>query len=161
MGIDVKFSRDEGSFKLRVCGVIISNGKILIERGEDSNFWGYPGGHVELGEDTRTAVVREVYEETKIETQIVKTLANIQLFFPREDRKPFHEIGYYYLLKSKNELPTKDFSVEEIDKGEKKKHDFKWVTFDELKQIDLRPVALKDVIINHLENQEIIYYSED
>lgn len=30
MASDVKFYKEDGSFKLRVCGVILSEGKILI-----------------------------------------------------------------------------------------------------------------------------------
>lgn len=158
MARDVKFYKKDGSFKLRVCGVLLHNNKVLIDMGDNSSFWGYPGGHVELGEDTLSAVKREVYEETKIETEIVRNLANIQLFLTREDGKPFHEIGYYYLLKSKNDLETKDFVIEELDKGKKRIHNFKWLTLSELKNYDIRPSALKDVILKNLENQQIIHY---
>lgn len=95
-------------------------------------------------------------EETNIQTEIVKTLANIQLFFQREDRKPFHEIGFYYLLKSKQPLKTTSFYKEEIDKGRKRVHEFAWITLEELKSLDVRPTALKEVLLKGLENQEII-----
>ena len=156
MASDVKFYKEDGSFKLRVCGVILSENKILINNCDNAPFFSYPGGHVELGEDTKTAVIREVLEETNIQTEIVKTLANIQLFFQREDGKPFHEIGFYYLLKSKQPLKTTNFYKEEIDKGRKRVHEFTWITLEELKSLDVRPTALKEVLLKGLENQEII-----
>ena len=157
MAKDVKFWKEDGSFKLRVCGVIVFDNKILISNDNKSSIWQYPGGHVQLGEDTKTAVVREVLEESNIETEIIKKLATIQLFLKREDGKPFHEIGYYYLLKSKKPLQTQPFQVEEIDNGEKKVHNFKWITFEELKELEVYSSALKETILNNLENQELIY----
>lgn len=36
----------------------------------------------------------------------------------------------------------------ENDKGEEKLLNFKWVTLEELKEIDLRPSNIKDMLIN-------------
>ena len=38
--------------------------------------------------------------------------------------------------------------VAKIDKGEKKLLEFKWVTSDELRNIDLRPINIRDMLIN-------------
>ena len=156
MARDVKFWKEDGSFKLRVCGVVQVGDKILIDNCDNAPFWGYPGGHVELGESTREAVVREVKEEIGIDAEIIKNLASIQLFFTREDGKPFHEIGFYYLMKAN--IEPKNLTIEENDKGKLRKHQFRWVTKEELKNLDVRPTELKKVILNDLENQEIISY---
>ena len=156
MARDVKFWKEDGSFKLRVCGVVQVGDKILIDNCDNAPFWGYPGGHVELGESTREAVVREVKEEIGVDAEIIKNLASIQLFFTREDGKPFHEIGFYYLMKAN--IEPKNLTIEENDKGKLRKHQFRWVTKEELKKLDVRPTELKKVILNDLENQEIISY---
>ena len=36
----------------------------------------------------------------------------------------------------------------EIDKGKEKLLEFKWVTSEELKDIDLRPTNIRDILIN-------------
>lgn len=156
MARDVKFWKEDGSFKLRVCGVVQVGDKILIDNCDNAPFWGYPGGHVELGESTREAVVREVKEEIGVDAEIIKNLASIQLFFTREDGKPFHEIGFYYLMKAN--IEPKNLTIEENDKGKLRKHQFRWVTKEELKNLDVRPTELKKVILNDLGNQEIISY---
>lgn len=156
MARDVKFWKEDGSFKLRVCGVVQVGDKILIDNCDNAPFWGYPGGHVELGESTREAVVREVKEEIGVDAEIIKNLASIQLFFTREDGKPFHEIGFYYLMKAN--IEPKNLTIEENDKEKLRKHQFRWVTKEELKNLDVRPTELKKVILNDLENQEIISY---
>lgn len=45
--------------------IIDEEGKILLEkRNYPKNYWGLPGGLMELGESTEETVKREVYEET-------------------------------------------------------------------------------------------------
>ncbi|MBQ7466882.1 MAG: NUDIX domain-containing protein [Clostridia bacterium] len=158
MARDVKFWKEDGSFKLRVCGILKVGDKYLISNCNHSPFWSYPGGHIELGEDSEHAVMREFFEETKIEAEIQKFIAVEQLFFKREDDKPFHEIGFYYLLSSKSDIDTTNFQLEEIDKGEKKFHEFKWVTLEELEKIDVRPVKIKKCLQENLQWQNIIHH---
>ena len=49
-----------------VCFLLMNEkGEILsISRGRDTTQWGLPGGKVERNEDLKTAIVREMYEET-------------------------------------------------------------------------------------------------
>ena len=44
--------------------VIRDDGAMLLQRRSDNGLWGYHGGSVELGEDTRDAAARELFEET-------------------------------------------------------------------------------------------------
>ena len=41
---------------------------LLVQRGKNPGLgqWGFPGGHVELGETAKAAAVRELWEETSI-----------------------------------------------------------------------------------------------
>lgn len=156
MARDVEYYKDEGLFKLRVCGIIRKGDKVLIEKDSNSQLWSYPGGRVKLGESTIEAVKRELKEELGIEIEVVKKLACIQLFSKLPNNAIFHEIGFYYQVNNLQPLPCQDFDIEEeIDKG-KQKHNFKWITIDQLKEMDVVPRALKDVIISDLENQDII-----
>lgn len=157
MARDVKIWKDDGAFKLRTCGVVEIDGKYLIGNSGECDFWSFPGGHVTIGESTDDAVVREFFEETKIETEIEKLLADIQLFWDRGDGKPFHEVGFYYLLKPKHKIEAKDFVYEENDGGEIKHHVYKWLTLDELKNIDIRPLELLICLENNLERQHFVH----
>ena len=158
MARDVKIWKDEGGFKLRVCGIIKNKDKYLVSIEE---FYSFPGGHVHIAENTDEAVVREIKEETNIDVKIDKLLAIVQLFskFPNDGR-PFHEICYYYLLSPKTDIELKDFKTEETDNDEIKIHKYKWYSLEELKNLNLRIEEIVNILRNNLERQHIIKYRE-
>lgn len=54
---------------------------ILVQRGKAPNagWWGFPGGHVELGETALEAAARELLEETGVQARPVEYLTNIDV----------------------------------------------------------------------------------
>jgi ADP-ribose pyrophosphatase YjhB (NUDIX family) len=55
--------------KLGAIAVVLRADKVLLVRRRnkpDAGLWGYPGGHVELGETVREAAARELLEETGV-----------------------------------------------------------------------------------------------
>lgn len=46
--------------------IVREDGAMLLQRRSDNGLWGYHGGSVELGEDTRDAAKRELFEETAL-----------------------------------------------------------------------------------------------
>jgi ADP-ribose pyrophosphatase YjhB (NUDIX family) len=48
---------------------------------ERDNVWGFPKGHLEDGEDARTAALREVREEAGVEARITKDLEPTEYSF--------------------------------------------------------------------------------
>ncbi len=49
-------------------------GKILMQRRSDIDFWGMPGGNVEIGESVEQGVVREVFEETGLQIRVERLI---------------------------------------------------------------------------------------
>jgi mutator protein MutT len=63
-------------FQIRVTGILIHDGKLLIVRQHlsDKRQWSLPGGRLEHGETMEKAVIREIYEETGITAEADRLL---------------------------------------------------------------------------------------
>ncbi len=58
---------------LNVAGVVVFDylGRILLQkRSSSEEFWGFPGGAMELGESAEEAAIREVREETGLDVKV-------------------------------------------------------------------------------------------
>jgi 8-oxo-dGTP pyrophosphatase MutT (NUDIX family) len=57
-----------------VAAVIFEEGRVLLQRRDDTGRWGLPGGGVEPGESVRQALIREVREETGLEVEPLRLI---------------------------------------------------------------------------------------
>jgi ADP-ribose pyrophosphatase YjhB (NUDIX family) len=57
-----------------VAAVIFEDGRVLLQRRDDTGRWGLPGGGVEPGESVRQAVIREVREETGLLVEPIRLI---------------------------------------------------------------------------------------
>lgn len=146
MSQDVKIVADKCNFKFRVCGVVCIDDKILTVQMHDNGFYCLPGGHVELGEDTESAILREMGEELGYPVSITKLLAVVENFFNGKNNKEFHELGFYYMVEplNMNEVRLEDYTIIENDKGSNIKLEFKWISCAELKETNFKPAFLKE-----------------
>lgn len=145
--MDLKIKSETQEFHGRTCGIIKQGDKFLIMRVNKTNYYHIPGGHIEIGEDSKTGVIREIKEEIGCDVQEAKLFAIQENFWERKERE-CHGIEFYYIIKPSTELPIKDYERIENDKGEKKLLDFKWVTAQELMDVDLKPANIKELLIN-------------
>lgn len=82
---------------LGAIAVVIRNNQVLLakrRKNPDSGLWGFPGGHVELGETALAAAARELQEETGILAEPVDYLTNIDVVI----RNPDGSVAVHYLL---------------------------------------------------------------
>ena len=49
---------------VRTVGVLIQDGKILVQRDRTGNEYALPGGHIQVGETLQDGLIREFKEET-------------------------------------------------------------------------------------------------
>jgi 8-oxo-dGTP diphosphatase len=84
--------------KLTADGAILKDRKILLIKRKNEPFkgkWALPGGFVEYGEKVEDAVVREVSEETSLETKIIDIIG----VYSDPNRDPRgHIVTVVYLL---------------------------------------------------------------
>lgn len=82
---------------LGAIAVVLKDGHVLlVQRGKTSDFglWGFPGGHVELGETALEAAARELAEETGVIARPLDYLTNVDVLH----HAPDGSLRAHYLL---------------------------------------------------------------
>ena len=86
--------------KAGVAGVILRGNRIVLVRrkyGADRGKWCIPCGNVEVGEDIRTAVKREIKEETGLDVEVGDVLDALSTHHSSERSV----VGVYFLVEEK------------------------------------------------------------
>ena len=98
-----------------------------------------PGGHVEFGEFTKTALKRELAEELGVETEMLEFLGVLEYVYESFANKNgiHHEINVIFNVKVKGGIPCENGM-----ESEEKKLEFLWVKVNELEKFNLLPKPL-------------------
>ena len=158
--VDVRLDLKDRKFKFRVAGIIEHNNKILVVKMGENQFYCFPGGHVELLEDTSSAVKRELDEELYFKVKVNKLLYIHENFFNAEN-KDFHELCFYYKCEplDKN-LKTDTVLWHELDKGSEVNHKFVWLDKNELVKEGVQPKHLVKLFLED-ENKFLHFITKD
>ena len=157
--MDLKIKTDTQEFHGRTCGIIKQEDYFLIMRVNKTQYYHIPGGHIEIGEDSKEAVIREIKEEIGCSVKEAKLFAIQENFWKRKG-KQCHGIEFYYVIEPEPKLSIKDYERIENDKGEDKLLEFKWVKSEELLNVDLRPENIKKLLVNGEYNNKLIHLVE-
>jgi len=137
--MDATFNLETAVFNYRVAAIMIEKNHVLVHKQVNDQHWALPGGRVEVLEDSRTSITREIKEELGIDIIVNNLLWFTENFF-EYNHKNFHEIGLYYQVsfESKPKFSSEGFYGEE---GERLI--YKWTPIDELGDLLLYPEFLK------------------
>ncbi len=86
--------------------------------------WSLPKGHVESGETTEQAAIREVAEETGICGRITARLGSVEYSFTAQGRRIHKRVHHFLMVAVAGELSDADIEVTEVA----------WVPMDEINQ---------------------------
>jgi 8-oxo-dGTP pyrophosphatase MutT (NUDIX family) len=96
---------------------------ILVGRAED-DFWVLPKGTPEQGETHEQAALREVSEETGVQTRIVGKIGSIHYSFTRQGQRYSKEVLYYLMEPVGGDVSLHDHEYD----------DARWFNFDDAAQ---------------------------
>lgn len=139
--MDITFTKDNKRFKYRASALIIENNHILLQNIKD--YWAPPGGKVQMLEDSRTALKREIFEELSTDIEIEQSAIFIEQTYHSQE-KSFHELGVYYFCHSKS-LWGRGISIIGNENGEDM--EYRWFAINQLDKINLQPAVLKDKLL--------------
>ena len=130
-GRDLTVPCDTGLINIRVCAIIMKNGKVLMAGNKNQDYLYTVGGRVQFGETSEDAIIREVSEETGMKLEIDR-LGFIQENFFWADvtehiDKLVYEIDYYYYMKVPEDFEPVSKTFMEGDNEEF----LRWVSPDE------------------------------
>ncbi len=114
--VECSFVFENKWFRLRACGILINDGKVLMIRNDRDPYYYSVGGAVRHGETIETAAIREVWEETGVNFEIDRLAFIHENFFNGNQDSIFqglvcHELAFYYLMKWQPESRVKDSSL--------------------------------------------------
>jgi len=143
---DILFRTRAGIFSYRVAGVLICNGKVLLQRPVGETAYAFPGGHANFGENSEAVIQREFKEEIGADITPIRLLWISENFFPW-DGQVCHQIGLYYLvdLVDEKQIPLEGcFNGPDSLDGKSVELEFSWVEISALKSVELYPIHAKD-----------------
>lgn len=146
---DVLFKTEDFVFSYRIQGVLIREGKALLQRSVDGDY-ALIGGHAAVFETVEEALVREFKEEIRADIAVDDLIAVGEVFFPWGNR-PCHQIGLYYTvhLQEEGQIPLDGvFHGWDDLGGERIDLDFCWVPLTELERIPLYPPQIVPKILS-------------
>ena len=146
MSRDILFKIEDKIFSYRVGGILVKNGKILLQRDKWGNH-AVIGGHVSFMEQAKDTLVREFMEELHVNIGVDDLLAVNENFFMWGD-KPCHQVHFYYAVHLEDDTFFREGEISGVDELEdlRVELDFVWVPLEELKHISVYPREIEKLL---------------
>lgn len=144
---DILFKKDGFVFSYRVAGIAVQNGKVLLQKPTNEDFYAFPGGHVEFGETNEETLIREFKEEIGADIKVEDLQWVAEVFFPWGEN-PCHQICLYYAIEITNESIPKDgmFMAKEHIEDRDFDLEFHWIPIERLSEIEVYPEKAKELL---------------
>ena len=157
---DILFKTEDYVFSYRVGGILVENGKILLQRDKNGDH-AVIGGHVSFMEQAKDTLVREFMEELHVKIGVDDLLAVNENFFMWGD-KPCHQVHFYYAVHLEDDSFFREgerAGYDELD-NLRMDLDFVWVPLEQLKNISVYPRELPELLekrtgIRHFVSNEL------
>lgn len=151
---DISYNTDKLAFSYRVAGIVVRDGKVLLQKPLDDDGYAFPGGQVMFGETNAESLTREFKEELGADISVERLQWVAEILFEFNGRF-IHQICMYYIVSLRGAVPEEKFvSIENPD------IELYWIKFDELDDILLYPAQTKELLFGLSDKVEHFIYRE-
>lgn len=119
--------------------LFVDQGHVLLTRKIGRDYTFLPGGHVEFGEQAKTAIARELHEEFRGKAEIGPFVGTIEHSFTRKS-KFHHEYNLLFLSKLLN------YNYPQVPQSRESNLEFLWQPIAKLERANLLPAPLVALI---------------
>lgn len=140
--MNLDFQKDNFRFNARVSAIIYNKAKteVLLFKVEDGrDYYLLPGGRIELNEDSKTAIKREIKEELGFDLEF--NLCSIQENFIEKDNLDIMQYCFCYKA-----IYNEDIDKDIIKCLDNNGQTFHWININDLDSIKLLPKSCKNLI---------------
>lgn len=150
--MDCTFRTENGVFNYRVGAIILDGTRVLMTKSEGCGYYYSVGGRVKLGETAEQAVLREVFEETGVHTEI-KRLGFVHENFFTSDfglncGLRYHELSLFYYIKPFDYSLIKSCGVNDAGQSET----LGWIDLKDCGGVKFFPEFFRTELLNPSEN---------
>jgi len=138
----ITFKTENGRFTYRVAGIAIQDGRVLIHKDPDDDFWVLPGGRAEMMEQAHETLRREMFEETGFEVSVGRLVWIVENFFLWKGTR-FHELVLYFEMSVGSSASMPDANSF-LGKEGAKSLEFRWAKLHDLRNLRVEPAFLLD-----------------
>jgi len=132
---DILLHFDNHIFSYRVAGILIINGKVLLQAPKNQDQYAFPGGHVAFGETNAETLIREWREEIGVDID-VSELKWIEESIFLWGGKNVHQIYLSYIVELKDVIASGSYTNDGARLA--------WLPIDKLNEYELYPGMLKN-----------------
>lgn len=147
---DIIFKTDAFVFSYRIGGILIHDGKILLQKVPNDDGYALPGGHISFGETSDEALIREFREELHADIKIERLLMVGENFCPWGNM-PCQQINLFYLVSlcDNTQIPL-DGTIHAYDEmcNIRFDLDFCWIPLSQLPNLKIYPFEAKEHLIS-------------
>ena len=157
---DIRYHTEGFVFSYRTAGILIRDGKVLLQKPDNDDGYAVPGGHVALGETNEETLIREFREECNTEIAVGPLRAVAEIFFPWGEKECQQICTYFQVeLTSQDGLPQTDsFMTEEFMEGREIPVRFYWIPIEKLPELLIYPPQIVPIITDkNLITQHFVY----
>jgi ADP-ribose pyrophosphatase YjhB (NUDIX family) len=159
---DILFRADDYIFSYRVAGILVNDGKVLLQKPNNANEYAFPGGHVAFGETHAETLTREWREEIGVDIVVGELKWVEENIFSWGD-KTAQQICFDYLVQLKDgaNIPLPGpFISREYDEENENAIYFYWVPLNEVKRLTVYPADAAELLLRLDEGVKHIVFRE-